>query len=647
MSGKYSPGWRALGTLGAWLAATAAAAAAVAGAAAAPTGADLRLDAYLQGRPARAAGFGPQGAVLIESRFGTTQQLHLVAQEGGARRQLSFGSQPVTWAAFSPDRARNALAFLRGDAAGPDRLYYQPLAAPEPRRIGDDTSAAAWPVWSAAGHELAYTRILPATAAQELVVSDVDAGREAVPRVLVSGAGGEWRALDWAGDDHLLLALQTLTRAEAHLFLIDLASGQRREVEAGVHPAGIRDARLAADGQGVYYLSDGFGEFTQLRYVNLFSGQKSGLTEALGADVTGLALSRDGHYLAYTSRDGIADRPNLVDLIARQDLTPPALPVAGLVTDLAFDDYGQRLLFTLAGPTQPGDAWVLDIGANRVAAWTHSEVGPVDASRFVVPRLERIATFDRDGVRPRTIPTWVYEPLAAGPLANPRHSVLIDFAGGPLAPYRPGYDPWLQYLVNERGTVVLVPCLRGSAGFGRAWRMSGTAALREDALKDIGALLAWVRGQRSLDAQHILVAGTGIGGTLALDALVTYPDRLRGGVTVDAVSDLVEWLSTADATAQPGLRAEFGDEREWQARAALRRLSPLASIERLARPILVAHGSDQREVPGGQSEALIAAARSHNVEVRDLSLDEAGPSPGSDARSAAFLRAFAQFLATQ
>ena len=652
MSGKYSRGWLTIGALGAWLNVGTAAGAPVVVPGSSVEGQpatalpDARLEAWLHGRPARASGFGPQGAVLIRSRFGDAQQLHLVAQEGGARQQLSFGSQPVSWAAFSPDRARNALAFLRPGEDGRDQLYYQPLSGPAARRIGGGGAAAASPVWSSAGHELAWTRIQGGAAGDELVVSDVDAGDSAAIKILVSGAGGEWRALDWAGDDHLLLALQTVSAAEGHLFLIDLASGLRHEIDAGPRAA-IHDARLSPDGQGVYYLSDGFGDFTQLRLVNVFTGQKSGLTEGLAADVGEFALSRDGHYIAYTSRDGVADRLNLIDLVAHQDLNPPPLPVAGQVTDLAFDDYGQRLLFTLDGPTRPGDAFVLDIGSARLAAWTHSEAGPVDPARFVAPRLERIATFDRSGLRPHTIPTVIYEPAVTPAVAGPRHPVLIDFGAGPLAPYRPGYDPWIQYLVSECGYVVLVPAVRGTPGFGQPWRVAGTGALREDAIKDIGALLAWIRGQRSLDAQHVLVTGAGLGGTLALDALATYPDRLRAGITLDAVSDLVEWLSTADAATQAGRRAEFGDEREWRARAALRRLSPLTSIERISRPLLVAHGGNDRELPGGQSEALIAAARSHNVTVWDLSLNDAGQPAGSEARSAVFLRTVATFLSLQ
>jgi len=603
--------------------------------------ADARLDGYLHARAASAQGFGPQGEVLIRSPFGDSEQLHVLVREGGARRQLSFGPDPVAWARFSPDRGRSAVAYLRDhDGDGNFQLYYQHSDAPLARQISDGAAPVRWPVWSAAGHELAYTRRGEGGQGQEIVAVDPEAGGTA--RVLVSGDGADWRALDWAGDDHLLLALQPLSWDEGRLVLADLVTGQRRALDLGPGSALVHDARLGADGQGVYYVADGYGDFAQLRYVNIFTGQISVIAAPATGDVGGLALARDGHFLAYTVREDGSDRLNLVDLVAHQDLTPPPLPSPALLTDLAFDGYGQHLLFTLATPNRPGDAWVLDVGANQVAAWTHSEAGPVDASLFVAPRTVRIPTFDRDGLHPRTIPAWLYEPAAA---AGVRHPLLVELAAGPRSPCRPGYDPWIQYLVRELGFAVLVPNLRGSSGFGQSWRAAGHGALREDALKDVGALLAWIRGQRTLDAQRVSIGGEGLGGSLAIDALATYPDRIRSGIALGAISDLVGWLADADAGVQSAWRAELGDEREWQSRAALRRLSPLTTVERLSRPLLVAHGGNDREVPIAQSEDLVAAARSHNVPVTWFALEGGGHDLNRVAGREAFLQAVAQFLA--
>lgn len=607
-------------------------------------GTDERLAAYLDSRAALSLGFSPQGQVLIRSRFGSTQQLHLVEQPGGVRRQLTFGRKPVGWAAFSPDPAHQAIAFVQGAAGdGRSQLFYQRLTEPGARQLSNSPAGITAPLWSHSGLAIAFGSTAPNGQDHDILVVDADSG--APPRTVVGGDGADWRALDWAADDHLLLVLKTVSRTEAHVYLVDLASGQRREIDPLPNAVSIRDARLAPDGQGVYYLTDAYGEFVQLRYVNIFTGQKSALSEHIVNDVTELALSRDGRYLAFISRDGLSDRLDLVDLIAHQDLRIPALPAACVLQGLAFDADSKQLVFTLDSPSQPGDAWVLDIGAMRVVPWTHSEAGPVASARFVAPRLVKIPTFDRDGLRTRAIPTYVYAPAAA-PATSARHPVLIALEGGPDEPFRPGFDPWIQYLVKERGYVVVAPALRGSPGFGKSWLAAGIGPLREDAIKDIGAVLVWLRAQRDIDAQRVVVSGRGLGGTLALDALVNFSDRVRGGVAQGAISDVVEWLGTMGADSQARLRAGFGDDRDLQMRASLRRLSPLANIERIKRPMLIAHGRHDREVPLSQSEQLVSVARSRNLPVWYLVANDEAHEFGGKEASDAFFATFAQFLGT-
>ncbi|MFI4889479.1 MAG: prolyl oligopeptidase family serine peptidase [Steroidobacterales bacterium] len=600
-----------------------------------------RLADYLQARPASVLGFSPQEQLLIRSRFGDTEQLHVVALAGGARRQLTFGPDPVACAAFSPDPQRGALVYLKdrdGDASF--QLYYQRLAEPGARLLSEARSDNSAPVWSSSGHDLAFTSTANNGLSHDIMVIDPESG--ALPHLVVAGDNADWRALDWAADDHLLLVLKTVSRSESHLYLVDLANGQRRELDPTATPASIPDARLARDGQGVYYISDAYGEFSQLRYINIFTGQKAAMSDSIRADTVELALSRDGRYLAFTSNDGSSDRLNLVDLVAHQDLTPPRLPFAGIMRGLSFDADARRLAFSLASPAQPGDAFVLDIATNSLAAWTHSETGPVDTAKFITPRLVHVPTFDRDGMRAREIPTYVYEPAAAG-----RHPVLIALEWGPERQFRPDFDPWIQYLVNEQGFAVVAPNLRGAPGYGKSYVAAGMGPAREDAIKDIGALLVWVRAQRDLDAPRLYVSGRGYGATLALAALVNYSDRVRGAVALSGISDLVEWLGGSGTAVQAQRRAQWGDERDLQTRAALRRLSPLTNVDRITRPLLVAHGKNDREVPAEQSDELVAAARSHNVAVWYLVANDQGHELAGKGAHDAFLRTFAQFLASQ
>jgi dipeptidyl aminopeptidase/acylaminoacyl peptidase len=605
------------------------------GVAAAP----LRLADYLQSRPARVLGFSPQGQLLIRSRFGYAEQLHLVTRAEGARRQLTFGQDPVAYAAFSPDPQRSAFVYLRdrdGDASF--QLYYQRLAEPGARMLSDASAQNSSPVWSSSGHEVAFTSTASDGQSHDILVVDPESG--ALPRLVAGGEGADWRALDWAIDDHLLLVKKTVSRNESHLYLVDLGNGQRRELDPLSSPVSISDARLAHDGQGVYYISDAYGEFSQVRYLNIFTGQKAAMSDNGHFDAGELALSRDGRYLAFTSNEGGSDRLNLVDLVAHQDLTPPRLPFAGLIRGICFDADSKRLAFSLAAPTQPDDAFVLDIATNSLTAWTHSEAGPVDVASFITPHLVEVPTFDRDALHAREIPTYVYEPAGSA-----RHPVLIALEGGPEQQFRPDFDPWIQYLVKEQGLTVVAPNLRGSHGYGKSYAAAGMGLLREDAIKDIGALLVWVRARRDLDGHRVLISGRGYGATLALTTLVNYSDHVRGAVALGGISDLVGWLGGANTGMQAQRRALFGDERDLQTRAALRRLSPLGNVDRITRPLLIAHGRNDREVPLEQSDQLVAAARSHNVPVWYLVANGQGHDLAGNPAYDEFLRTFARFIA--
>ena len=599
-----------------------------------------KLDEYLAAREATPLGWSPSGQLLIATRFGEVDQLHVVEMPSGARRQVTFGRDPVSCGALSPDPKRRALLFQQ-DASGAEdaQLYYQRLGDGGARRLTDGKSKNGRALWSNAGHEIAFF-----STARDGVTIDIDAvdpESGALPRLVVGGDGAAWYPLDWSPDDRKLLALRQVTSSEAYLYVVELATGEKHEVDPAPSKAAIVDARFSRDGQGVYLISDRDGEFAQLRFVNLFTAERTLISGHIPWDVEELALSRDGRYLAYVTNEAGSGKLNLLDLKTHQELTPPRLPGAGLISHLNFDAGGKRLAFGFAAANSPQDAFVLDVASNALEAWTHSEPGPLDAAGFVLPRLTEFPTFDRLATRSRAIPAYVYEPRTPGP-----HPVLILIHGGPQAQFRPGFDPWIQFVVNELSFAVVAPNVRGSLGYGKTYRALAKGALREDAVKDLGALLVWLGSQSAFDATHVIVSGASYGGTLALAALVNYGDRLRGAVTMAGITDLVRYVGDSPPQFQADRRAEFGDERDPDMRAFLRRLSPLANAARIARPLLVVHGQNDPRVPIADSQQLVNQLRRQGDEVWYLQANDEGHEFRRKADRDAYLQTFAQFLAS-
>jgi dipeptidyl aminopeptidase/acylaminoacyl peptidase len=155
--------------------------------------------------------------------------------------------------------------------------------------------------------------------------------------------------------------------------------------------------------------------------------------------------------------------------------------------------------------------------------------------------------------------------------------------------------------------------------------------LREDAVKDVGALLVWLSLDPKFDARHIVVSG----GYLALATLVNYGDRLRGAVDFAGITDYVGLMSTTAPYLQSQQRAEFGDERDLDTRAYLRRI-----------PLFEVLGKNDPRVPISQSDELANRLRSRGGTVWLLKAGDEGRRFTRRENLDAYYRTFAEFLAS-
>jgi dipeptidyl aminopeptidase/acylaminoacyl peptidase len=599
---------------------------------------DAVLDGYLSARQASVLGFSPSGALLVATRFGETDQLHLVDRPGGDRQQISFYREPIAAAVFAPRERGNTYAFLK-DTDGDEnaQIYLRNLAPGGAKLLTDGKSRNGGLVWSTSGRQLAFFSTQRDGASSDIYSVDSDAG--VLPKLILAGDRTEWYAIDFSPDDGRLLVLNRVSSESAHLYVVDIASGQKHEIDAAKDIAAVRNARFAHDGLGIYMITNRDDEFGRLYYVNLASGEKTPLTAHIPWDIEELELSRDGRYLAYLANQNGASRLNVIDLLAKQELTVPSIGM-GVVQDLHFDFASRRLAFDFASANAPRDAYVFDLASQRVEQWTHSEAGPVNLQLFATPRLVQVPTFDRSGGRQRPMPVYLYSPAGTGP-----HPVLLVLHGGPESQFRPGFDAWLAYVVNELGYSVVAPNVRGSSGYGKTYMSLDNGMLREDAVKDVGALLVWIGAQHEFDAKRVVVSGGSYGGYLALASLVNYSDRLRGAVDFVGISSFPSFLQNTAPYRRELRRAEYGDERDPEMHVFLQHISPLANVERMQRPLLVVAGKNDPRVPVSESEQIVNRIRAKNGEVWYLLAGDEGHSFRKKSNRDAYLQTFAAFLA--
>ncbi|MEM8963404.1 MAG: prolyl oligopeptidase family serine peptidase, partial [Acidobacteriota bacterium] len=327
------------------------------------------------------------------------------------------------------------------------------------------------------------------------------------------------------------------------------------------------------------------------------------LTGDVPWDVEGITLSHDGTMLAYLINEDGIDRLRLLDLETMRERPLPELPI-GLMGGLTFTRDDKRLALSLETPVNPADVFVVDLEASELQRWTQSETGGLDASQFVTAELVRYPTFDQVDGEPRTIPAFYYKPKGPGP-----YPVLIDIHGGPEGQERPGFNPTLQYVVNQLGAAVLAPNVRGSAGYGKSYLKLDNGYLREDSVKDIGALLDWIEARPELDANRVVVFGGSYGGYMVLASMTHYNDRLRGGIDVVGISNFVTFLENTQDYRRDLRRVEYGDERDPKMREFLIEISPTTNATKITKPLFIVQGLNDPRVPASESEQMVDVIR--------------------------------------
>ncbi len=597
------------------------------------------LERYLQSRSASFVDWLPDGGMLISTRFADATQLHRVAGPMMAREQLTFFGEPISRAASPQTATAPGFVFLK-DVGGNEnaQVYYFDWATRKAQLITDGKSLHANALWSRSGKRLAFVGNGRDGVSYDLYIADLPGN--VPPRFVANGMGRTWSVRDWAPDDRSLLMLNCLSINDCYLHIADAVTGTLTPVDAAKEPVSIRAAKFAPDGRRVYVVSDKGSEFAQLRIVDLTTGTTQVITSHIPWDIELFDVSVDGRYVVYVANvDGIS-AATLVDLSSRNEI---AIPVSrSIISDVKFDRTGTRIAFTIESATTQRDVWVMDVTRNAMQRWTKSELGPLDAQTFVDADLIRFPTFDRVGGKPRQIPAFIYRPRGAGP-----HPVIIDIHGGPEGQATPAFKEFTQYLVNEMGAAVITPNVRGSTGYGRTFLNLDNGRLREDAVKDIGALLVWIGLQRDLDPKRVIVMGGSYGGYMTLASLVHYSDRLLGGVNSVGISNFVTFLQNTSAYRRDLRRVEYGDERDPRMRAFLQRISPLNNAEHITRPLLVVQGLNDPRVPASESEQMVAKIRSRGGEVWYLAAKDEGHGFRKKGNRDVYQRTIAEFIARQ
>jgi dipeptidyl aminopeptidase/acylaminoacyl peptidase len=558
------------------------------------------LNRYQNVRAASFSDWASDGGMLIVTRFANTNQLHKVAAPGADRAQLTFHDEPVGGVHTLP----GGDVLFSKDTGGDEwfQLFVRDASGRETQLTETGTRNGS-PAWSKDGSVLVWARSTKGSGDADILMRDSSAPGGA--KVIFKGEGAiSPEAVSADGKTVLLGRYYSI--GESKRWLLDVATGKLTPLGVSKTKISYAGGKFTPDGKSVLLLSDEGSDFMRLTQIDLATGAKAIVSGADRPwDIEDFALSDDGRVLAYVVNEDGFSKLVVQDFRTRRALPQPDLP-AGVVGGLGFSADGSKLGFSLSTPTASSDAWSWGVTDGKLERWTASELGGLDAKALASPELVRFPSFDK-----RSIPAFVYKPkLAAGAKAP----VIIDIHGGPEGQSRPIFSPIHQHFVGELGAAVIVTNVRGSSGYGKTYLDLDNAAKREDSVKDIGALLDWIKTQPDLDPARVVVYGQSYGGYMSLAVMTHYSAQLAGGVERYGISNFVSFLQNTEAYRRDLRRAEYGDERDPKMLKAFETISPMNNVGKITKPMLVMQGWNDPRVPKSESDQVVAKLREQGVE---------------------------------
>ncbi len=576
-----------------------------------------KLSPYLNTHYARFLDWLPHDrGLLIRTRLGNVSQIHLVEDPRSYRRQLTFFKEPVRGGIICPDSKKPFFLFTK-DSAGNElnQIYKFNYDTGKYQLLTDGKSRHSAIKWLNSGSKFAFSSNMRNDKDYDIYLGSLE-GKRSFKRILQKK--GWWGVADFSPDDRKAVVEHYVSANESYYYILDIKSKKLDQINPIQQKISYDNARWSKDSRGIYLISDQFSGFKQLHYYDLATKNFSTLTNNIPWDIEEFELSPSGDTIAFISNeDGIT---KLYFLNSRtRAITQAHLP-DGLIYGLKYKPDGKQIAIVINSPKSPSDVYTLNLTTRTLIRWTYSEVGGLDTEEFIEPQLIHYETFDSVSGKPRLIPSFYYKPIRF----KPPHPVLIHCHGGPEGQYLPYFSSLTQFYLNEMGVAIIAPNVRGSSGYGKEFIMLDNGCKREDAVRDIGALIDWIEEQSELDASRIGIIGGSYGGYAVLAAMTHYSDRLRCGIDIVGISNFVTFLQNTGKYRQDLRRAEYGDERDPKMREFLHSISPLTNAHKIKKPLFVIQGLNDPRVPVTEAEQIVEAVRKNGVDVWYLLAEDEG-----------------------
>lgn len=576
-----------------------------------PSELKTRLQQYQNTRTANLQDWLPDGdGILISTRFGNTNQLHIVSHPLGARKQITFYDEPISSASVCKNPDYNGLIFTKDEGGNEfSQLFWYDFDNSKSEMISDGKSVNFGVLWSNKGDKFAFTSSRRNSVDFDIYFSDIAKPDKA--ELMIDRGTGYWVATDWSPDDSKLIVIQYISSTKSNSYVLDIASKELTQLNDDTKESVFLAEAWNASGTKIYVVTDDKREFSTLVEYNLESQEIRYLTDEISWDVTAITTNKDKTELAFVTNENGFNVLYLMNTRTGEYSALKNLPQGAQIQTIRFHPNKNELAINLNSTKTPGDVYSINIENSTLTQWTESEVGGLNTNLFSEPEQIEYETFDYVDGEKRKIPAFVYKSKNS----KKPHPVLIVIHGGPEAQHTPYFVSNRNFFTNELGIAIIAPNVRGSEGYGKSYVKLDNGYNREKSVQDIGSLIEWIKTQPEYDSERIGVLGGSYGGYMVLSSMFNYNDDLKCGIDIVGISNFVTFLENTEAYRRDLRRVEYGDERIPEMRKFLESISPTNHAHKIKKPLFVIQGANDPRVPASESEQMVESIREANGDV--------------------------------
>ncbi len=402
----------------------------------------------------------------------------------------------------------------------------------------------------------------------------------------------------------------------ADIYLYDLSTGNTENLTEGMMGYDLEPA-FSPDGRSMAWLSmerDGYeADRNRLFVIDLQTGEKRELSAGFDQDAAGATWAPDSRSIYFTS-----DVLGTIQLYG----VDVASSTIRKITDGVFNYGGFGIAGTGANSTliasrtsmaAPNNIYAVNPASGEATQLTFANQDIL--SNIEWGDMEARWTTTTDG---KQMHSWIIYPPNFDP--NRQYPALLYCKGGPQGPLSQSFSyRWNLQLMAANGYIVVAPNRRGSSSFGQEWEEQISGDWGGQVMADLFSAIDDVAREPYVDQNRLGAVGASWGGYAVFWLAGNHNGRFKTFIAHDGVFNMESMYGSTEEMFF--VNFDFGGP-YWENADSYHRFSPHLFVGSWDTPMLIVHGEQDFRIPLTEALQAFTALQTKGIESRLLYFPE-------------------------